>query len=135
MTTIDQARSAVYKRFVAQWAARTLVHLEGEKFTEPDVEIPWVRVSVRNLVGGQETLGPTGARVYKRTALAQIQVFTNPTGGIKTAGTHAQAARAIFEGTSFDQLDCKNGSVREVGPDGKFNQTNVDVEFDYYEIK
>ncbi len=135
MTTIDQARTAVYDRFVAQWANRTPFTFENEKWEEPKPDVDWVRVSVRNTGGGQETLGPKTQRKYRRRGSIFVQVFTPVAKGMKAGAGHAQAARAIFEGESFTGIDANNGVIRESGSDGKFYQTLVEVFFDYTEIK
>lgn len=133
--TLDQAREAVYERFQTLWANRTAFTLENEKFQEPGPDTDWCRVSLRHTGGGQETLGPITQRKYRRRASIFIQIFTAVAKGMQAGAGHAQAARAIFEGSSFAGIDANNGVIRESGPNGKNYQTLVEIFCDYDETK
>lgn len=133
--TPDEAREAIEQRFAVQWGSRTVSTFENERFTEPAADVPWVRLSVRHFGGGQETLGPTGSRIYRRVGQIIGQVFTPLIKGMRAGATHGQALRAIFEGTKFSGIDCTNGRVIEIGPDGKHHQTNVEIDIFYDETK
>lgn len=137
MTTLNQAREAVEQRFVTQWANRTLFAFENEDFKTPeDPQKDWVRVVVRNIGGGAETIGPIGGRKYRRKALTFVQIFTPVNRGLKIPDGHAQAARAIFEGVSFNGLDFDDSFATELGSrDGKWNQMNFEARFAYEEVR
>lgn len=139
MTTLNQAREAVYDRFVDNWADQTDYVFDNEHYDEPEPVAgnfpPWVRVSVRNITGGQETLGEKGIRKYRRRAIAFCQVFVPVDKGMQMADTLAQSFRGIFEGESFNGLDFDNGLVREASPDGHKMMVLVEVYYAYYETK
>jgi hypothetical protein len=134
MTTIDQAREAVYERWRVLWAARTIWTFENEKFTEPKGAV-WVRVSVRNLAGGQKSQGPKGSRKYERKAAIYLQIFVPKETGMDDSGNHAEYALGIYEGESFSGLFCFDGSVRELPDEEVWQSTLVEIFFDYEEIK
>ena len=134
MTTIDEAREAVYARWIAEWGSRTIYTFENEKFTEPENEV-WIRVSVRNLVGGQKTLGPKNGRKFERKAAIYVQIFAPKETGMADSGSHAQFALGIYEGESFSDLDCFDGSARELPEEEKWQPILVEIFFDYAEIK
>lgn len=134
--TINEARDAVYERFLAQWTATpaTAYTFENEKF-DPPAGIPWVRVTVRNIGSTQACLGPPGNRRFRRSALGFAQIFTPADTGTKDSDTLAAAFAAIFEAVSFDGLDFRAASSREVGVDDGWHLTLVEVPFEYEEIK
>lgn len=141
--TPDQARSAVYARFLDDWGTTTLVALEGRDsdVAEPGPGVSWVRVTFRNLGGGQLTLGPSGGRKYRRLASALVQVFTPASSGMGPGATLAHQARAIFEGKAIpvgsENVEFNDGAVREVPLERgeKSIQTNVEVSCTYDETK
>lgn len=135
MTLLDEAREAVYQRFVDNWTATPFL-FENEDSDDLDGgTVAWARLSVRETAGGQETLGPIGARKYRRRASAFVQVFTPVNAGMKAAGVLSAVARAIFEGTSFGGLDFNDARVSDTGPDDKWQQTLVEAVFDFTETK
>lgn len=134
MTTLDEAKESVYSRFVAQWGTTTPFVFDNEVFEEP-VDDPWVRLTVRSLSRGQETMGRTGNRRFRSAARVFVQVYTRTNTGVKQGDTLAVQAKDIFEATSFGGLDFNDGVVRETGPDGKWYQHIVEIAFDYEEIK
>jgi hypothetical protein len=136
--TPDGARAAAYTQFLSEWGTTTTVRLEGrEEAGEPGVGTPWVRVAFRNYGGGQHTLGPTGSRIYRRTGAVFVQVFAPIERGPGYGATLAQAARAIFEGRRFGELDFFDGQIIEIPlRSGERNtQTNVEVRCAYDETK
>lgn len=136
MTTVATARTEVYKRWVAQWGTTTPFVFEGEADEGLYAgSVAWTRFVYRNTSGNQKTLGPVLGRKYERFASVLISHFTPVDEGLTAAGTLAQASRAIFEGVTFSGLFFNDGVVREIGPDGRWYQTNVEVFSDYQEIK
>ncbi len=134
MTTLNEAREAVYSRFVAQWGTTTPVVFDDEDLEEP-ADLPWVRLAVRSMSRGQETLGRVGNRKFRSAARVFVQVYTRTNTGVKQGDTLATQAKDIFEATSFSGLDFNDGVVRETGPDGKWYQHVAEIVFDYEEIK
>jgi hypothetical protein len=133
MTTINEAREAVYERWDTQWGSTTPFTFENEDFDTPDV--PWARVSVRNQASEQRTLGAPGNRRFRRIASVFVQIFDLVDNGLLTLDGLSQTARTIFEGVSFSGLDFNNVVVRESGTDGKWYQFVVEAFFDYEETK
>lgn len=135
MATINEVREAIYSRFNTQWGTRTAFTFDNERFDSEKQTDPWVRLSVRHVGGGQDTLGPPGGRKYRRKGQVFLQIFTAVDEGLSVADGHAQFAKPIFEGVSFSGVDFMDFRVREVGPDGKWFQTLVEWDFDYDEIR
>lgn len=137
MTTLTEARNAIYNRFIGQWGSTTQFTFDNEAFDTNDIAVDesYIRVVVRTSVGPQQTLGPVNSRIFRRTAQIIMQVFTPTDVGTASADSLGQQARAVFEGASFDGIDCFNAIVNEIGPDGAYYQMNVTVDFRYDEIK
>lgn len=139
MTSISQARETVYQHWVdnvpSGLDAWTFENEEG--FREPDQDTAWARVSVRHLDGGQETLGGTGNRKFRRNAAVAVQVFTPRGGGLGAGDDLAAEILTLFEAKSISGLDFVNGTISEIPPgdDEKTFQHNIVVRFDYEEIK
>ena len=135
MTLLTEAREAVYLRFVSNWTLTPYVFdNEGSDSLDGD-SVAWARLSVREVGGGQRTLGRVGNRRYRRQAIVFVQLFTPIDAGVLAAGTLAQAVRTIFEGVSFGDLDFNDVRVREATPDEKWHQTIVEAVFDFEETK
>ncbi len=139
MTTIEEAREAIYSRFSTQWGTTTPFTFENEVFNGDAQTVPWTRLSVLNTSAGQETLGPAGGRRFKRSGSVFQQVFTKAedksSGGLKAGDDLAKTGLDIFEATSFSGLDFHDGVIKESGPDGKWYMHLVETLFDYYETK
>jgi hypothetical protein len=145
MTTMNQARDAAYKRFIAEWPAGafpTVPYCFDDETLDPPVgsdgrPSPWVRCSVRNLAGGQESLGVPGNRKYRRRALVRAEVFTAPGTGQKTADLIGQAALGMYEGRYLAGALTYDGRTAEVGlvDDGRWKLSTAETSFDYEEIK
>lgn len=136
MTTLNEAKEAIYQKFKDEFTGVVWgrVGLDNEEFNTPDSG-DWVRLVVRSLSRKQNTLGKVGNRKFRAKALVLVQVFTEANTGVKQSDTLATEAANIFDGKSFSGLDFWSALVREVGPDKKWYQTMVEVEFDYDEIK
>lgn len=135
MTTLNEARDAVYDRFAAQWGVTSVYQLDNQDLRLAEGTVNWARLAVRQTDSNQDTLGPAGSRRFRRSAMAFIQIFVPSNKGTKEGDDLAQTARGVFEGTSFSGLDFTDGMIREVGPDGKWFQYVVEVKFNYDEIK
>ncbi len=134
MTTLSEAKESIYSRFVTEWAAATPFVFDNEELEDLGND-PWVRVTVRSLTRGQDTLGRTGNRRFRSSALVFVQVYTRTNIGVKQGDDLAVQAKDIFEAVSFSGLDFNDGVVRESGPQGKWYQHVVEIAFDYDEIK
>lgn len=136
MTTLAEARTSVYQRWIDNWTQTPFV-FEGEADKALfSGTADWARLIYRNTGGGQKTLGKATNRKYERFASVLVSIFVPVDTGTTTAATLAQAARAIFEGVSFSGIFFNDGVVREIGEgDGRWFQTNVEVFSDYEETK
>ncbi len=133
MTTINEAREAIYDRFVTAWGSTTPLTFDSENFAAPDE--PWARLTVRNSGSTQRTLGSPGNRRFRRVGSVFIQLFDLVDEGLANLDSLSRDARGVFEGVSFDGLDFTNVVIRESGADGKWFQFVVEAFFDYEETK
>lgn len=136
MTTANQAKEAVYQRFLDLFTglADDKIAFDNDEFEEPNSE-PWARLVVRMDTRLQETLGRVTNRRFRTTGTVFVQVYTVVNTGVKQGDTLAKEAADIFEAVSFSGLDFREANVRETGPDGKWYQHLVTAQFDYDEIK
>ena len=145
MTIISEARDAINTRFITEWEVLNPFTVDGRTFTaglaldnesfSPTLDIPWVRLTIRNIGGGQETLGRPSNRRYERLGSIIVQVFTPANTGLLISDTLTREVQRIFESESFDGVDVNNSVIREIGVDGEWLLVNVETEFLYYEIK
>lgn len=144
MTTINEAREAVYQAFDAGWGTRTPRELEGIRFDEPATDVDWIRVVVRNFTGTTETLGDPGEKKHRRNGSVIMTVFTPAVQGMKTGDEHAQFALDIFEsknisvpGGGGERLDFIAGAIREIPLDeeDKSRMIEVEVPFDFTQTR
>lgn len=139
MTTISEAREQVYQTWVDNVPSGldswTFENEEG--FVEPDQDKTWARVLMRSVGGGQETLGSTGNRKFRRQALIIVEVFTPRGRGLGTGDDLAQEILSIYEARSIGGLDLTDGTITEVPStvESKSIQHLVQVLFDYEEKK
>jgi hypothetical protein len=139
MVSLVDARETIVQRFVTLWGATSAFCLDNEDFSPP-ADAPWVRLAVRHDGSNLECIGGNGSggfNTYQRTGRAFVQVFGRRDKGTREADTLAQAARAIFEGTTLsgNTIRFNNVIVREIGPDGSWYQINVEAFFAYDERK
>jgi hypothetical protein len=138
MTTINQARAAIYEKFINDWPSQSIVTpftFPNETFDSTELNEPWVRVSVNNTDANQETLGPKGLRKYRREGTIYIQCFDLSNNGLKTLDEIAANARGIFEGETFDGVYVDDSVIRESGPDGRWFMVVVSCFFHYNQTK
>ncbi|MEE8608998.1 MAG: hypothetical protein V3S55_15445 [Nitrospiraceae bacterium] len=136
MTTLNQAREAVYSRFIAQFTGTSNIVFDNEAPPfDTNVVTEWVRLAVRNIERAQDTIGVVGNRRYRSGALVFVQVYTRSDTGVQQSDTLTIEVVDIFEGVSFSGLDFNEAISKEIGPDGKWYQAVVEAQFDYDEIK
>lgn len=135
MTTLSEAREAIYQRWATNWGSTSAYCFENQGSSLQEGRTPWAMVFVRHNVSSQQTLGPTGYRRFRRFGSIYVQINTLIDTGLKANDDLAYQAKAVFEGTSFSGLACTDSTVREVGSDGKWYTQLVEVDFDYEETK
>ena len=135
MTTPNEAKEAIYARFLAQFTevAAAKVSFDNEELEQPSDE--WVRLAVRMSERDQFTLGASGNRGFRSRGRVLVQCYVRTNTGTSRADAIAKAAADVFEGESFSGVDCYAAAIRETGPDGRWYQVVVEVEFDIYETK
>jgi hypothetical protein len=136
MATIRQAREAVYGAFRTAWANKSALTFDNENFSPP-VKAPWVRFSMLHQDGVQESLGPVGNRRYLRSGTVIIQIFVPLNSALFVADGLVQDAKVILEGTTLlsTALRFYNAVAREIGESEGWYQFNLEVEFEYQEIR
>jgi hypothetical protein len=139
MVNLVDARETIYQRFATLWGTTSAITFDNEAFTPPAGQ-PWVRVSVRHSGSTLEAIGGSGfggMNTFQRIGRCVIQVFVPIDAGTRQADTLAQAARAIFEGTtlSSNAIRFTNVVLREIGPDDAWYQINLEATFQYDERK
>ena len=139
MTTLNEARQIVYRRFMALWkdGAEELSPFCFDNERLDPVPAVWARCSVRSMPGGQATLGDPGNRKYHRKGLARVEVYAEPGSGRDRADTMCRAAQNMFEGHSLDGLMFFDTETAEQGlvDDDRWDLSTVEAFFDYEEIK
>lgn len=138
MTSFAEAREAAYQHwFDSAPSGLDAWTFEGEHFEEPDQGKKWARFSFQQINGGQQTLGQSGNRKYRRRAIASIQIFTPRGEGLRNGDLLADEVVIAFESVSVSGLDFTNATVRETppGPSDKFRQHLVTVDCTFYEVR
>lgn len=136
MTTMAQAREAIYQRFVNEWGSTLVYTFDNEDFNPPD-NASWARVAVRHLASTQETLGASGNRKFARRGSVFVQIFTLQDTGTANVDTLATKVREMFEGRDIAGTNIRfyDVIVQETGPSGKWYQTTVEAQFEYDETR
>lgn len=136
MTTLNEAREAVYQRFVDNFTgvAASRITFDSEDFDPPSTG-SWVRLAVRSVGRTQRTLGRETNRKFRSQAVVFVQIFSEANAGTQSADALAKEAADIYEGVRFSGLAFQVASVREAGPDKRWYQMVVEADFDYDETK
>lgn len=96
---------------------------------------PWATVIVRHAAGQQDTLGGVGNRQFLRSGIVLVTINIPSTSGLSEAYNLAKVVTDAFEGSSSSGVWFRNVRINELGREGSFFQTNVVIEFEYYETK
>ena len=129
----DAARKSIQSYFAANWSA-TPVAYDNVAFTPPD-DSEWVRLSIRNNLSSQITIGSSN-QTYRRRGIAFLQIFTPRDGGPELSATLTDTAVNIFEGQKTGPVVFESVNVNEVGntDDGWF-QVNVSASYRFDDVK
>ena len=133
MTTLAEARESIYEAFKVGWSGETPFYYDNEIAKMDDD--PWVRLVVRHNKGDQETLGAVGNRKFERGGLVIVQVFVPLDLALARADELASLVQDIFEGKTIENVRFHGVLTREIGPDTKWYQLNVEAPFYYNETK
>lgn len=135
--TENEARKIVYQSFVEGWnpvSPEVPFAFDNEAFDARNLS-EWVRVSMRASLGGQETLGPKGSRVYRRRGAVLIEVYSPVDRGLLRLDELTRAARDIYEGNNLDQVIFTDAVVTGLPPSGQWARSTVLVSYYYDETK
>lgn len=141
MTNLAEATDLIFKDWITFGVTDPYVF---ENEDAPDAvtplfegNVPWYRVSVRELVGARANLnGVVGQRKYERTGLLSIQYFNLTNIGVKDITEKAELARDYFEDRRLsDDVIYLTADVRQQLPDGKWKPILVEVTFEYTDRK
>ncbi len=133
--TINEAREAIYLRFVNNTTLASSAYTFGNEKYAPPTDAAWARLTVNHEAGVQDSLGKTGDRKFLRRGRVLIQLYDTVDNGLRDLDILADATRDIFEGVTFSGLYFISADIRESGQDGEWYQYVVDAPFDYHEIR
>jgi hypothetical protein len=136
MTTLNEARGAIYGAFKIGWGATTPFLFDNEKFDHPPGGV-WVRLVVRHAARVQETLGSVGNRKFESFGSTIIQCFGPLDKGAEGVDTLAELAQSIFEGKTLlpKNIRFTSAVITEIGPTDDDYQINCEAFFTYTETK
>lgn len=136
MANINEVKNLIYNTFNINWDEPNIPYTKDNSRFETPSSSPWIRLTVRNRISNQETLGKKTNRKFLRSGSIYGQVFVPINTGTSEADRIAQKIRDIFEGERIDEsVWITNSDVREVGPDGDWYQFLVESFFTYEETK
>lgn len=138
--TYAQARDDVLAMVKTAWALAPETYVmiwDDLKGVIPTTMKPWARTTLKHNDGRQATLcGDSGQKHFERNGILTIQLFTPSGDGLYAADSLIALFTAAFEGKQSSRgIWFKNVRINEIGEDGAFFQTNIIIEFEYYEVK
>jgi len=98
MPNINEAKVLILNQFNTGWAGATPVAYEDEEYDKPIDRSAHVRLTIREYVSRQETLGRVGTRRYLREGAAFVEVFVPEGKGTKEADDLSELVRTVLEG-------------------------------------
>lgn len=136
MTTLNEARGAIYVAFETDWGTTSALTLDNENFTPP-ADTPWARLVVRHDSRQQESLGGLLRRKFESGGSVIVQCFGPLDKGADAADTLAQVAQGIFEGKTLspEGIRFTSSVVKEIGPTDDYYMINVEAFFTYTTTK
>lgn len=136
MTTTAAAVEAIQERFAgATSLSATSICFDNENFDAASKDT-WARLLVKHSASSQESIGPTGSRLFQRDGVIVVQLHVAKDLGRAAVDALVDATRAIFESVRFSGIVCRGSAPpREVGNVGRWFQVNVEAAFYYEEVK
>lgn len=136
--TLTEARDEMSTLFKDAWDdTGYLVIWDDVGEPRPNTRSPWARFTIRHADGFQATLANHGGvRRWRRTGTIFVQLFAPTNEGLSTLDEMAMVAMRAFEGqTTPGGAWFRNARLQEIGVDGKWQQFNVLVDFEYDEVR
>lgn len=137
---IDEILALAYTAWTVtagQEASRWKWENVAQKTTPPSGQHPWGRIILRHTESSQTSLaGADGKRRFTRLGVLQMSIF-EPVGQGMAADTDLpEIMKNAYEGvTTAGGVMFRDVTIREIGADGDFYQTNVSASFEYDEVK
>lgn len=135
--TYKQANDDILALLKAAWdTTGHKMFWEGVRDQRETDQLPWATVVVRHATGQQDTLGGIGNRQFVRLGTMVVSIYTPSSSGLSEGYNLAKVVADAYEGVSSPNgVWFRNVRVNELGREGTFFQTNVVVDFEYYETK
>lgn len=112
------------------------IHWEAVAVDRQPGTNPFFMFITRHAAGRQDTLGGVGHRSFQRLGTSVASIYTPVGKGLSESYALAKTVADAYEGkTSQNGVWFRNVRIQEIGRDGEFYQTNVLVDFEYYETK
>ena len=146
MTTLAEARDALIGALRTGWlddstSAPVPLLYDNVKGDPPEGEdaygraLPFSRITMRHIVGGQTSMGSIGNRRFDSEGILTQQIFTAPGDGHTFGDELAQISKGILRAlTSVSSVWLTNIEVIEIGITGTWFQVNVQATFHYEEV-
>lgn len=136
MPTINEAKVLILDQFTVGWAEATPIAYEDEEFNKPSDDSAYVRLSIKEMVSRQDTLGTAGNRKYVREGSAFVEIYVPEGAGTKAADDLAELVRTVLEGVRISGgLWFLDTNVRETGPSNAYFAVVCESIFNYEQIK
>jgi hypothetical protein len=125
-----QAISDMTDVFLSAWPRKFPVTYSDIMATK-DSKCTWARLTIQHFAGRQITMADdSGCRHYDNYGMITVQIFTPIGGGQVESVELAQKILDAYR-NSGGSIMFTNHGIRDVGPDGLFFQTNVNIDFNY----
>lgn len=129
---VNAAHQIINARAVAALGATPIV-FDNDASPEGDVE--YARLTFAGIEDRQASLGGPGVRRFERRELLSVRFHALRDLGSSSTDDIAQALRTSFEGYRSGELWVQHTVPRFAGYNGKFRLTDIEVTFNYHEIK
>lgn len=135
--TYEQANNEILSLLKTAWdTTGHKMNWEGVRDQRETDMSPWATVVVRHAAGQQDTLGGVGNRQFLRLGTVVVTINTPSSSGLSEGYNLAKVVADAYEGVSSPNgVWFRNVRINELGREGTFFQTNVVVDFEYYETK
>jgi hypothetical protein len=135
MTTPNEAREIILARFAEVFDALSPAvpySLDNEAFTPPAASktARWVRLTVRETLSQQSTLGPATLRRFDRSGLAAVEIYSPIDAGTQGSDELAEVFRDTFEGVTLGgEVFFNDCQVVDLGIEGPWWRVNALASF------
>jgi len=150
MTTTNEARTAIIERFIANYVPvafsdvpsgerRARFSFDNEERDAGDSVAPasesYCRLTILETDSRQETLGPPGARRFRRQGAARLALYCPSNNGTLKSDAMVKTFRDVFEGVSFSGVYFTDCQVTDLGVEGASWRVDALASFWHEEVK